>query len=472
MAKSNFLLNATALVGSNVISQLVAVLSSIVEARLYTPLEMGVYSTYVAILAILTVIACLQYEHAIILTKDEKEAKDLIFLCFIILLSLGAVVFLTVYTLSTKIASWLNVPQMALWIKLLPFGLLVAGTLSIMQYWNIKNSNFRLIAIVNVITVIVMNLLQIGFGLERFHTTGGMILGHLLGNTVAIALYISINGKFIFRKRRMNLGLMARFKQFPLFNVPSTFLDNFGANSPNLLLTNFFGAAVTGYYALGYRLLSLPVSVISNALRQAFLPKAVEAKQYDTLANATRSVFEYILKLAPVPLVLAALTANTLITTIFGSVWITAASYIPWLCFWLFLALMYSPISSILIVLERQRDALFINVLRFVIKVAALCLGGLYGNALLAVASCSVVSGLASLAACFYIMYLVKVDFIVVVRLIIRYCIRTTLFVCPTIIALVLDSNNIVQLITVMLNGCVFLVVSSNEFLPLLRKKK
>ena len=471
MAKNGFLLNVTALIGSNIISQVLAVIASVVEARLYSPLEMGVYSTYIAMLVVLSVVICFQYERAIILTKDDQEAKELIWICFSIAALLSIIAFFIIVSFSDHICFALNVPQLVVWIKFLPFSILISGILLIMTYWNIKNSNMKLIAFVNIITVMSVNFSQIIFGIERFHLAGGMIIGHLLGNAIAVLLYIRYAGKEIFQRCKLNIQLLDRFKKFPLFSVPSTFFDTFGANSPNLLLANFFGATVTGFYALGYRLLSIPVSVLSQALGQAFLPKAVDAKQNNALANATSSVFEYMLKLALVPLLLMAFTAKPLISIIFGPVWLPTADFIPWLCFWFFFGLMYSPISGVLIVLERQRDGLIINIATLFIKIISLCLGGIYGNAFLAVVLCSVFSGFASLAACFYIMYLVNIDFICIAKLIIKHLLRTVVFVFPMIIVTILGCNYFEQLAVAVLNGCIFLAVSGRELLPLLRGK-
>ena len=462
MSKSNFFINASALIGSNILSQIIAILASVVEARLYTPTEMGVYSTYIAILAVLTVIVCFQYERAIILTQDDDESNNLMSLCFLITTVLVIIAFFITELFSKEIAVWLNVLQLSLF---------VAGIIAVMTYWNIKNSNMKLIALVNVVTVLVMNFCQIIFGLERFHLVGGMIAGHLIGNAVAALLYFKESNVNLLQKCYQKLKILRRFKDFPLYSVPSTFLDTLGANLPNLLLANFFGAAIVGYYSFGYRVLSVPVSVITNAMGQAFLPKAVEALHNNTLDSATRSIFEYILKIALIPLLLVSIVAKDVIFIVFGDIWLPAAEFIPWLCFWLFWGLLYSPISGILIVLEKQRDALVINVIRFCIKAISLFLGGILGSPLLAIAACSLTSGIASLAASFYIMHLVKTDFWDIIKLIVKYVIKTLLFVCPAIIAVVLLDNPFAKLSVGFLNGLLFLAVFGKEVLPLLRRK-
>lgn len=470
MKKDSFMLNASVLIGSNICSQFIAIFASVVEARLYTPTEMGVYSTYIAILAVLTMVVCFQYEQAVIIAQDDDESKNLMSLCFLITTVLAIIALFVTEFFSQDIAVCLNTLQLSLWIKFLPASLFIAGIISSMTCWNIKNSNMKLIALVNVITVLVTHFCQIVFGLELFHLVGGMIVGHLIGNAVAALLYFKKSNVNFLQKCNHKLKVLTRFKDFPLYFVPSSFFNALGAHLPNLLLSKFFGAAITGYYSLGYRLLSVPVSVITNAISQAFLPKAVEALHNNTLNSVSRSIFEYVLRIALIPILLVAIGAKDLIQIVFGDVWLPAAEFIPWLCFWLFLGLLYAPISVILIVLERQRDTFVINVIRFCIKAICLILGGILDSPLLAVATCSLFSGIASLAACFYIMYLIKANFGEIIKLIVKYIIKTLLFVCPAFIAVVLLDNLFAKLLVVFFNGSLFLVVFGREILPMLRK--
>lgn len=66
----------TVLAGGAALGQGVAVLVSPIFAHLYSPADLGVFGIYALIPGILTVVASLHYELAILLPKDEERAAS------------------------------------------------------------------------------------------------------------------------------------------------------------------------------------------------------------------------------------------------------------------------------------------------------------------------------------------------------------------------------------------------------------
>ena len=64
-----------------------------------------------------------------------------------------------------------------------------------------------------------------------------------------------------------------------------------------------------------------------------------------------------------------------LFALIFGSQWIVAGEYAQVLSIWLFFVFLISPLSTLLVTLEKQKESFYFNVVMLVSRVLALCLG-------------------------------------------------------------------------------------------------
>ena len=83
------------------------------------------------------------------------------------------------------------------------------------------------------------------------------------------------------------------------------------------------------------------------------------------------------MELGLLPFALLTLIAPDAFKLVFGNQWVTAGIYIRWLALWIFLVFVSSPLSSIYMVLGKQRLGFFVNLLMLASRVLALILGGM-----------------------------------------------------------------------------------------------
>ncbi|MDC4533125.1 polysaccharide biosynthesis protein, partial [Acinetobacter baumannii] len=79
-AQGGFLKAVSVLVGGTAFAQLVGLICLPILTRLYSPEDYAVLGIYVAIVSILSVIACLRLEIAIPIPEKDAEAKSLLIL--------------------------------------------------------------------------------------------------------------------------------------------------------------------------------------------------------------------------------------------------------------------------------------------------------------------------------------------------------------------------------------------------------
>ena len=470
-----FAFNALTLAGSNTIAQVISVFASIILARLYSPAEMGIYTTYFSVLAVLTVISTLQYESAIVLSEDDKEASNVTALCIFVLGLIALVCALVITPLRNVFAQLLKEERLSLWLLFMPVSLVINGLTNIFTFSNVRKNNMIVVAYTTLIAGLLGAAFQIFFGLDSFHAFGGMILGHITGRGLATLILIHRSKRAgVLNEKPDGASMKAlakRYKRFPLYLVPSVFLDNLGASAPNLLLSGFFGSTVAGYYGLSYRLLSMPVTVIGGSLGQAFLPKAVEAKNQGNLADSAGNIFAALLRLGTTPIVLLAIVAPELISIVFGSEGYVSGQYVQWLCPWLLFLFLYSPLSNLFIVVEKQKQFMFFNAAVLIVRIVSLAVGGFIGSDFLAIALCGISGAAVSFAGCLYVLSLSGVNILRSFAAVFAQVLRTVPFTVPAIAAKIAGCSGWVSAGVAILSGCLFLLIEGKAVLALLKRQ-
>jgi O-antigen/teichoic acid export membrane protein len=107
----------------------------------------------------------------------------------------------------------------------------------------------------------------------------GLTIGFVIGILAqASVLYWTARrlGRRRSRGRRMG-ALLSRYRQYPLYDVPSTFLSVFTLYAANFFLFDLYGARETGFFAFAFRLAGLPMALLAGSLSEVFFQKAARA---------------------------------------------------------------------------------------------------------------------------------------------------------------------------------------------------
>jgi len=177
----------------------------------------------------------------------------------------------------------------------------------------------------------------------------------------------------------MRKGLKRHYK-FPLFDNWAAFLNVISSQLPTFFLTTYFSPSVTGYYALGNRVLRLPMNLVGNSVSQVFFQRAAKAKANNTLVQVVESTFYFLVVFGMFPLLILAVIGKELFIVVFGPHWSEAGGFTQILSVWAFFMFISSPMSTLFRVLEKQEFSLKINIIIFISRFLSLLIGSLLGN--------------------------------------------------------------------------------------------
>lgn len=373
-----------------VLAQALGILIMPVVTRLFAPEAFGVAAIFSSMTGIIGVVVCLRYELAIMLPDSNEEAVNILgvsLLSVIIMTSLSALI---VWLGNEKIISLLHAPQLKNYLWLVPVAIFIQGIFLALNYWNSRTKHFGRLSIARVTSSLTTTTITLGFGVAG-HATGGTLVGagiagHAVATSVLGGQIWRDDGKMFLntiRWQAMKKGIK-RYKKFPMFDSWAALMNAISGHLPPLLLAVFFSSTVVGFYALGYRLLSLPIGLIGGSIAQVFFQRAAVANNDGTLPLVVRKTFLRLISLGSFPLLLVMVIGKDIFSVVFGSQWAAAGVYAQILSPWLLFVFLGSPISTLFSILEIQGSFLLFNSVLLAARVASLVAGGLANSILMA----------------------------------------------------------------------------------------
>lgn len=382
--KDSFLKGALAIASGTIGAQLVAILASPLLTRCYTPEDFGVLAVFVAFLGIFSVVSSLRYELAIPLARTSAEALNILALAVVINIGCSCLIGLLLVTLHGQIIRLLEVPLLAPYLWLLPIGVIFIGIYRALTFWTVREKAFSAIARTKLTQSFLGLGTQLGIGIA-YGGPLGLIVGQIISQSAGmIALGRNLFRRFDLVKRSIKMRRMTvcitRHARFPKFDLAAAAIDTTAANLPQLLLAALFLPSVAGYYLLAWRVVSMPMAFLGQAVGQSLYGHAREAARNGGLYRLVSRIAITLALLILLPLIGIFTWGEQLFTFIFGANWSEAGRYAAWLILGSAVQFIYSPLSLMLMVTNSQHINLAIQIFQLLAKSGALLFGFLHAD--------------------------------------------------------------------------------------------
>lgn len=385
-----FATNAFELAAASAVAQGLGILAAPILTRLFGPTAFGIAEFFLAVTTVVAVIACLRYELAIVLPKDEREAANVLAASLLALAGVSVLTGIAVWLTRGAIERATGMHGLGNYLLLAPVAVLLFGGVQALSFWNTRTKQFRRAAASKLISSGGAASARVTLGLVGMATAGGLIIGALLGALAGAATLtwqtLRDSGK-AFREHVSPAGIwaaMKRYRRFPAYNTPGTLFNQASADTPVYILAVFFSPAVVGLYALGNRTVRTPMVIVGNAIAQVFFQRTAEAKHQGQLASVVSEVYDRLVVFGLFPTAFLILIGDDLFAVVFGEAWTEAGVYVQILAPFIFVWFVSAPLSNLFSVLEMQRAGVVLQATILATRVVALVVGGLLGDARLA----------------------------------------------------------------------------------------
>ena len=391
--KSKFVRNVAIVASGTAGAQLIAVAFAPIITRLYGPEAFGLLGTFMAIVGVFTPIAALSYPIAIILPKDDSDAKGLARLSVFIGVGMAAIFALVLLVIGKPIVDILHIHEIRSFILLIPVVMIFSAWLQVNEQWLIRKKMFKIAARVAVLQAFITNGANVGIGIIKplgevlicVYTFGSALHSFMLAWGAKSSGRDQQKQKSASKSSTWELAL--RHYDFPLYRAPQMFLNGISLSLPVFMLAAFFGTASAGYFVLCRKLLGMPAQLIAKSVGDVFYPRITEAAHMGE--DISLLILKATLALAAVgfvPFGLIILFGPWLFGCVFGAEWVVSGEYARWLGLWMFFMFINNPSIKALPILSAQGFYLWFNFVTIIIRFAVLAAGYyIYNNDLIAV---------------------------------------------------------------------------------------
>lgn len=411
--KSDFLKNVSILLAGTILAQIITFGLSPFLTRLYSPEDFGILSLFMSISAIFSVIAAGRYELAIVLPKEDKDAHNIIVLSVILTTFTAIFSFIILSIFNTSISNFTKNSDISKWLYFVFISIFFSGIYQIFNNYSIRNKTFRNNSYSRVIQAFSMTGIQLVLGYISFGASG-LIIGTIVGQVFAAIIlawsWISSykNNKAIISKSVISYNFK-RYNNFLKINTPHSLIDSIQDNGIIFVITYLFSQTVLGSYAFAFRILKAPVGILGSAMYQVFYQRASQAfNEGQDIRRLIRKLYFNLFIIGFPVFTILMISTPFIFEFIFGKEWRLSGEIAQILCPWLFLNFMASPVSCIILIMNKQKEAILITLIDISLRITALIIGGIYNNYFLAFTLMSIFCSLLLIFALFWYYYIAK----------------------------------------------------------------
>lgn len=366
ISENTFIKSVLTLMIGSVFSQVIPILISPVITRLYTPADFGIFALFLSVAQLIAVISSGRYELAVMLPRKDEDSFNILALSIGIAIVVSTLTFIMIYFFSHEISTISGSPDIEGWLILIPVLVLFMGLFQAFNYWVNRKKHYRDLSVSRITQSLITAVINLGYGFLQKGAHGliwGAIAGQGAGVVVLIKSTLKSGKKNIKNISKFKMLEQARiYKDFPKINSLHAFIDVLQSSAVVFIISAFFTSQIVGFYALTLRVLRTPLNFIGKSVSQVFYQRATET--YLSGGDLTKLVKKTVLNLALISLpvfILLVVFAPMIFNVVFGEEWYTAGQFTQILSPWLWLNFIYSPVSQIPLIVNKQSQYLVIG---------------------------------------------------------------------------------------------------------------
>jgi len=225
----------------------------------------------------------LAYERAVIFPKSEALANRVLVLSILISILVAGLIFALIVLVSFVWPEWLENQGLGVYIFVVPLGALLMAMRGTVGSLCLRREDFSAIATADVSEAIVSTSTRVLWGIVLASSVSGLILGHVLGIVVSLAICGSRSLTW-FKKEYHSASIADlrkvayEFRDYPIFRAPARIALTASRRMPVVALGILFSPEIVGFYAMASRAAALPLQTISKSVSNVLLRRTMGFK--------------------------------------------------------------------------------------------------------------------------------------------------------------------------------------------------
>jgi len=238
----------------------------LILVRLYPETSFGLYDFVISIVGILTPFVSLRYEDTLMLADNDRDSAHSFLLALGLTLGLSLGLYLLL-PFGDVFAAFFGDESIATWLWIIPPILIVIRYARISELWLSRSEQFGRVSRGQMTYTTTMTGIKIGGGFIST-SPAGLLFGFLIGWVSAILVNLRRVIEGVSRALAEGVSLKKlkylaiRYRRFPFFTMPASFVSMLSLRLPFLVLAYFFSLETVGYFGRAFNVLFVPLSLI------------------------------------------------------------------------------------------------------------------------------------------------------------------------------------------------------------------
>jgi len=372
---SSFKKNVLILFSGTLIAQGIPIAISPILTRLYQPDDFGILAIYLAVISVLSIFFTGRYELAIVLGKNESNAKNLFFAASLLSFFSFLIISVVFLFLIEDITNVLKIDAAVVY--LMPVGALVISISQLSNYYLNRQALYKKMAISKVFQSSSSASYQL-FTSKTFSFS--LVFGDFFGRLIALIYQLNILS-FIFKKEprlitvKKMISMLKIRKDHPKFLMTTAIIETGSNQALPIVISSLFGTTLLGYYSLATRTLSAPMALLGTSIGQVFFKEFTKTNTDENRKQLLFSVWSKLFLIGILPFTLLFLYGKPLFLFVFGDGWSIAGEIAMILSPMLLVMFVSSPTSTCYIVLGLNHLLIRFGIITFFYRIIALFYG-------------------------------------------------------------------------------------------------
>jgi len=335
-----------------VTAQGIALLGSLLVARIYIPSQFGLYSTWQATVMMVALAITGRYEAAIVVVPGGACRRQAILSSLTLVGCMGVLLLL----LAGLMLPFISLPSsiMGQHVLLAITASVLAASIQIFQSWATAEAQYDELSYFRIAQATGIVVAQVAGGLVSPTAPSlmtGFILGQMIGLAWALRAYRLSDLRAWCRSMRWVriAAFYRRHYRFPVYSLPADLMNLTAWQIPLFVISSRFGLEAAGLYAMALRILGGPISLLSAAVLDVFKKSA--ASSYREVGSCRAEYIRTLMILLPIGgafWIAVQLFSEFFFGFAFGAEWMRAGTVAIWLAPMFALKFAASPLGFVL----------------------------------------------------------------------------------------------------------------------------
>ncbi|MEK6265288.1 MAG: oligosaccharide flippase family protein [Clostridium sp.] len=358
------------MIGGTSIAQLVIILASPILARVFTPEDFGSFAILTTVVYILTALSCLRLDVAILSSRSDLELSWLFKKSLTILVTMIMFITLILFAFYYLIGSYLEI------LIFIPLMVFLSGFFNILNNLTLRLQNTHLNAKSKIMQSGGGALSQLILGFQGLGFKG-MVLGQILGFVYSITYLTKKNFlhfKNIFFVSNKSYKIID-YKKYIIYDSIGAVFSVVANHIPTLLISLLLGKSFGGSYYMAYRVLMLPVAVISISISQFIGSKYTEWKSKGVYHKNLSKILYCLSVLVFIPSFLLIDFLPDIFSYVLGGQWVLAGEIAAISIIWIAVKFIFESLVITFSLDNGQKIGLLFQAFLTLVRVSAIFIG-------------------------------------------------------------------------------------------------